>query len=126
MRLILILLSESMNGRDIINISVTKGVAITDMVFQYCFHLEKYRYINMIIRVDDSKKRYPHIVEAMLMNSFTEKGKCYWMKVYEIPEGTRTSKGRAIQNLIQIDPQDKVKAFINVQNLIDHDYINNN
>jgi DNA gyrase subunit A len=57
---------------------------------------------------------------------FTEKGKCYWMKVYEIPEGTRTSKGRAIQNLIQIDAEDKVKAFINVQDLTDQDYINNN
>ena len=57
---------------------------------------------------------------------FTEKGKCYWMKVYEIPEGTRISKGRAIQNLIQIDPADKVKAFINVQNLTDQEYINNN
>ncbi len=57
---------------------------------------------------------------------FTEKGKCYWMKVYEIPEGTRISKGRAIQNLIQIDPEDKVKAFINVQNLTDQEYINNN
>ena len=57
---------------------------------------------------------------------FTEKGKCYWMKVYEIPEGTRISKGRAIQNLIQIDAEDKVKAFINVQNLTDQEYINNN
>lgn len=57
---------------------------------------------------------------------FTEKGKCYWMKVYEIPEGTRISKGRAIQNLIQIDAEDKVKAFINVQNLTDQEYINTN
>lgn len=57
---------------------------------------------------------------------FTEKGKCFWMKVYEIPEGTRTSKGRAIQNMIQIDAEDKVKAFINVQNLTDQAYINNN
>ncbi len=57
---------------------------------------------------------------------FTEKGKCYWMKVYEIPEGTRISKGRAIQNMIQIDAEDKVKAFINVQNLTDQEYINNN
>ena len=57
---------------------------------------------------------------------FTEKGKCYWMKVYEIPEGTRISKGRAIQNLIQINAEDKVKAFINVQNLTDQEYINNN
>ena len=57
---------------------------------------------------------------------FTEQGKCYWMKVYEIPEGTKTSKGRAIQNLISLPPGDKVKAFINVQNLTDESYINNN
>jgi DNA gyrase subunit A len=57
---------------------------------------------------------------------FTEQGKCYWLKVYEIPEGTKTSKGRAIQNLISISPDDKVKAFINVKNLTDEEYINNN
>ncbi len=57
---------------------------------------------------------------------FTEQGKCYWMKVYEIPEGTKTSKGRAIQNLISLPPDDKVKAFINVKNLNDEEYINNN
>ena len=57
---------------------------------------------------------------------FTGKGKCYWLKVYEIPEGSRTSKGRAIQNMINIDPDDKVLAFINVQNLVDPEYINNN
>jgi len=57
---------------------------------------------------------------------FTEKGKCFWMRVFEIPEGTKTSKGRAIQNLINIDPDDKVKAFINVLNLKDQDYIDNN
>jgi DNA gyrase subunit A len=57
---------------------------------------------------------------------FTEKGKVFWMRVFEIPEGTKTSKGRAIQNLINIDPDDKVKAFINVKDLKDEDYINNN
>lgn len=56
---------------------------------------------------------------------FTEQGKCYWMKVYEIPEGNKTSKGRAIQNLINLEPDDKVKAVINVDNLKDEDYINN-
>ncbi len=55
---------------------------------------------------------------------FTQKGKCFWMRVFEIPEGTRTSKGRAIQNLINIEPDDKVKAFICVQDLKDEDYIN--
>lgn len=55
---------------------------------------------------------------------FTQKGKCFWMRVYEIPEGTRTSKGRAIQNLINIEPGDSVKAFINTQDLKDEDYIN--
>jgi len=57
---------------------------------------------------------------------FTSKGKCYWLKVYNIPEGSRTSKGRALQNLINIEPDDNVKAFINVKNLNDTDYINNN
>ncbi|MCK4569569.1 MAG: DNA gyrase subunit A [Bacteroidales bacterium] len=57
---------------------------------------------------------------------FTEKGKVFWLRVFEIPEGTRTSKGRAIQNMINIEPDDKVRAFINVKNLKDHDYINNN
>ncbi|GET28635.1 DNA gyrase subunit A [Prolixibacter sp. SD074] len=57
---------------------------------------------------------------------FTEKGKCFWLKVYEIPEGTKASKGRAIQNLLNIEPDDNVKAFINVKNLKDEDYINNN
>lgn len=56
---------------------------------------------------------------------FTEWGKCFWLRVFEIPEGSRTSKGRAIQNLINIPMEDKVKAFINVQNLSDEDYINN-
>lgn len=57
---------------------------------------------------------------------FTEKGQCYWLKAYEIPEGNKTSKGRAIQNLINIAPDDKVKAFVNVQNLSDENYLQNN
>jgi len=56
---------------------------------------------------------------------FTEQGRCFWMRVYEIPEGTRQSKGRAIQNLINLPQDDKVLAFINVLNLKDEDYINN-
>ena len=55
---------------------------------------------------------------------FTQKGKCFWMRVYEIPEGAKTSKGRAIQNLINIESDDKVKAFICTQDLKDDDYIN--
>ncbi|MFH6604481.1 DNA gyrase subunit A [Maribacter algicola] len=55
---------------------------------------------------------------------FTQKGKCFWMRVYEIPEGSRTSKGRAIQNLINIENDDKVKAFICTQDLKDEDYVN--
>ena len=55
---------------------------------------------------------------------FTQTGRCYWLKVYEIPEGSRTSKGRAIQNVLSI-PDDKIKAFLNVQTLKDPDYINN-
>ena len=57
---------------------------------------------------------------------FTKNGRCFWLKVYEIPEGTKTSKGRAIQNVINIEPDDTLKAFINVRNLKDEDYINNN
>lgn len=56
---------------------------------------------------------------------FTQKGKCFWLRVYEIPEGSKSSKGRAIQNLINIEQDDKVKAFICVQDLKDEDYINN-
>lgn len=56
---------------------------------------------------------------------FTQKGKCFWMRVYEIPEGSKTSKGRAIQNLINIEQDDKVKAFICTQDLKDEEYINN-
>ena len=56
---------------------------------------------------------------------FTQKGKCFWMRVYEIPEGSKTAKGRAIQNLINIEQDDKVKAFINTKDLKDEDYINN-
>ena len=67
-------------------------------------------------------------VESMhnTMMFFTEKGRCYWLKVYEIPEGTRSSKGRAIQNVIQIEPDDKVRAYINCKRLNDEEYVNNN
>ena len=61
-----------------------------------------------------------HIYVASMHNTmmfFTEKGRCYWLKVYQIPEGTRASKGRAIQNVIQIEPDDKVRAYINTKNL---------
>lgn len=57
---------------------------------------------------------------------FTQNGKCFWLKVYEIPEGAKASKGRAIQNVINIEPDDKVCAYINVPNLTDEEYINNN
>jgi DNA gyrase subunit A len=70
-----------------------------------------------------------HLYIATMHNTmlfFTRKGKCYWLKVYNIPEGSRVSKGRAMQNLISIDPDDNVRAFINVKNLGDSDYINNN
>ena len=70
-----------------------------------------------------------HLYIATMHNTmlfFTKNGKCYWMKVYSIPEGSRTSKGRAMQNLINIEPDDSVMAYINVKNLNDPDYINNN
>jgi len=57
---------------------------------------------------------------------FTEKGKCFWLRVFEIPEGAKTSKGRAIQNLLSIESDDKVRAYINVKDLKDQDYINSN
>ena len=57
---------------------------------------------------------------------FTKNGKCYWLKVYEIPEGAKASKGRAIQNVINIEPEDKVCAYLNVKNLKDEEYINDN
>jgi DNA gyrase subunit A len=57
---------------------------------------------------------------------FTEKGRCFWMRVFEIPEGSKIAKGRAIQNLINIPQDDKVKAYVKVQDITDEDYINNN
>jgi DNA gyrase subunit A len=57
---------------------------------------------------------------------FTEKGKAFWLRVFEIPEGTKTSKGRAVQNMINIEPDDKIRAFINLKSIKDEEYINNN
>ncbi len=70
-----------------------------------------------------------HLYVATMHNTmmlFTEKGRCYWLKVYNIPEGPRSAKGRAIQNLIQIDPDDKVRAYINVKRLDDKEYVEGN
>ncbi len=70
-----------------------------------------------------------HIYVTTMHNTmlfFTEKGRCYWHKVYNIPEGTRASKGRAIQNLIQIEPDDKVRAYVNVRHLDDKEFVENN
>lgn len=70
-----------------------------------------------------------HIYVTTMHNTmlfFTEKGRCYWLKVYNIPEGSRSSKGRAIQNVIQIEPDDKVRAYINVRRLDDPEFVNNN
>ena len=69
-----------------------------------------------------------HIYPATMHNTmmfFTQRGKCYWLKVYEIPEGTKISKGRAIQNLLNIEPGDVVTAYLRVKNLNDQDFINN-
>lgn len=69
-----------------------------------------------------------HLFHASMHNTllfFTEKGRCFWLKVYDIPEGNKTSKGRAIQNLINLEPDDKVKAYINVLTLQNEDYVNN-
>ena len=70
-----------------------------------------------------------HLYHATMHNTmlfFTEKGRCFWMKVYEIPEGTRTAKGRAIQNLLNVEQDDKLKAFINLKSLTDAEYLQNN
>jgi DNA gyrase subunit A len=70
-----------------------------------------------------------HMFHATMHNTllfFTESGRCFWLKVYDIPEGARSSKGRAVQNLINIEQGDKIRAFINVKSLIDDTYINNN
>ncbi|MEG2755934.1 MAG: DNA gyrase subunit A, partial [Mucinivorans sp.] len=70
-----------------------------------------------------------HLYVATMHNTmlfFTEKGRCFWLKVYEIPEGTKTSKGRAIQNVVQIETDDKIKAYINVKHLDNEEYVNNN
>ncbi|WP_066631809.1 DNA gyrase subunit A [Labilibacter marinus] len=70
-----------------------------------------------------------HLYPATMHNHmlfFTAKGRCFWLKVYEIPEGAKNTKGRAIQNLLNIEADDKVKAFIKVKKLTDQDYINNN
>ena len=79
-----------------------------------------------------SKTREEDYVEHLFIASthdtmlfFTEKGRCFWLRVYEIPEGEKTSKGRAVQNLIQIPPDDKVKAIIEVRKLDDKDYVSN-
>jgi len=69
-----------------------------------------------------------HLFHASMHNTlllFTEKGRCYWVKVYELPEGTKTSQGRAIQNIMSIDSDDQVKAYINVKTLADEEYIKN-
>lgn len=70
-----------------------------------------------------------HIYVTTMHNTmlfFTEKGRCYWLKVYAIPEGSRSSKGRALQNVIQIEPDDKIRAYINVRRLNDKEYVDNN
>ncbi len=79
-----------------------------------------------------SKTREEDYVEHLFVASthdtmmfFTEKGRCYWLKVYEIPEGEKSGKGRAIQNLIQIPPDDKVRAIIDVKNLADKEFVTN-
>ncbi len=70
-----------------------------------------------------------HIFVASMHNTmlfFTENGRCYWLKVFDIPEGSKATKGRAIQNIINIEPDDKVKAYINLKKLTDQEYITNN
>jgi DNA gyrase subunit A len=77
-------------------------------------------------RDEDFLEQMFHATMHNTLLFFTEKGRCFWLKVYDIPEGTKSSKGRAIQNLINIEQGDKVEAYINVTSLVDEDYINNN
>jgi DNA gyrase subunit A len=70
-----------------------------------------------------------HMFSATMHNTilfFTEKGRCFWLKVYDIPEGAKAGKGRAVQNILNIEPDDAIKAFINVQKITDEQYIKNN
>ena len=70
-----------------------------------------------------------HMFSATMHNTilfFTEKGRCFWLKVYDIPEGAKVGKGRAVQNILNIEPDDTIKAFINVQKITDEEYIKNN
>src|SRR5690606_39596908 len=70
-----------------------------------------------------------HIIAATAHNYmlfFTEAGRCYWMRAFEIPEGSRTSRGRAIQNMVNIPKDEKIKAYIKVKNLKDQEYLENN
>ena len=85
------------------------------------------------VGIKASATRDAHFIEHIYIANnhstlllFTQKGRCHWLKVYEIPEGNRASKGRAIQNILMIDPDDKIKAYVNVKTLKDEDFINNN
>lgn len=79
-----------------------------------------------VTREEDFIEQIFHATMHDYMLFFTQQGKCFWMRVFEIPEGTKTSKGRAIQNLIHLEKDDTVKAFINIKELKDEEYINNN
>lgn len=78
------------------------------------------------IRTDDFVEHMFVATNHNYLLLFTEKGKCFWLRVFEIPEGTKSSKGRAIQNMINIEPGDKVKAYINILDLKDENYVKNN
>ncbi len=79
-----------------------------------------------VIRQDDFVEHLFLATNHNYLLFFTEKGKCFWIRVFELPEGAKSSKGRAIQNLINIPADDRIKAFANVKDLTDQDYINNN
>ncbi len=78
------------------------------------------------IRTDDFVEHMFVATNHNYLLLFTEKGKCYWLRVFEIPEGSKASKGRAIQNMINIESGDKIKAYINIKDLKDEEYVNNN
>jgi DNA gyrase subunit A len=109
-------------------------ITISHMGYIKRTSLQEYRLQNRGgVGAKGSNTRYADFLEHIYVANmhstmlfFTQKGRCYWLKVYEVPEGTKASKGRAIQNVINIEPEDKVCAYINVKNLSEADYINNN
>ena len=119
----------SFDGMNLLDMSVEdRARAGLFLGFQYPVEIPGVSMANFLKYAVNEKRKYLsliHILTTMhnTMLFFTEKGRCYWLKVYAIPEGARASKGRAIQNVIQIEPDDKVRAYINVRRLDDKESV---